>query len=164
MDEFTNGSTTEDALQGLEFRLDDLTDAERADVLRGINEAYDRFVDATEVQELERVLPLFTDDYALIFPRSRNQPVWDKARVERDVRRCGPQPRGGHTRIRAVVDELLAVERDSATGRIREATVRATFIDAGGRDQPPHARIDTFAFVGTEWKMRRTLALGPESK
>ncbi|MES2465361.1 MAG: RNA polymerase sigma factor [Armatimonadota bacterium] len=138
-----------------------LTEAERRDLLRQIDACYSRFTDAFEVLDPSAVLPLLTDDYELIFPEGTQEPVWDKERVERNVRKTGIQS-PGRLRIRVIIDGLLSVERDPTTGVVVQATARATFISTWATNRPPQARIDTFALVGEEWKFRRTLSVGPE--
>jgi RNA polymerase sigma factor (sigma-70 family) len=153
--------TTDDNenLPSLSDSLATLTEAERRDMLREIEACYARFTDAFEVQDPNVVMPLFTDDYELIFPEWMNEPTWNKARVEQDCRKCGIRPAGEY-RIRVIIDGLLSVERDPATGVIRAATARATFIAKWATNNPPHIRIDTFALVGEEWKFHRTLSVG----
>lgn len=153
--------TTDENLPPPSNNQEILTESERSNMMREIEACYTRFTDAFEVQDPALVMPLFTDDYELIFPKSRNEPTWDKARIERDCRKCGIQLPGRY-RIRVLIDGLLSVEREPVTGTIREATARATFISEWATDKPPYARIDTFALVGTEWKFRRTLSVGQE--
>ncbi|MBC8101730.1 MAG: RNA polymerase sigma factor [Cytophagales bacterium] len=138
-----------------------LTETERSDLLRKIEACYARFTDTFEVLDPFEVLPLLTEDYELIFPQEMNEPIWDKARVEQDIRKAGIRPPGRFV-IRVILDGLLSVERDPVTRKIVQATTRATFISTWSPDKPPHVRIDTFALVGTEWKFRRTLSLGHE--
>lgn len=139
-----------------------LTEAERAEVLHGIRECYDRYEDAYEIQDPDRALPLMTDDYQLIFPVERNQPVRDKAWVEQDIRKCGPLPRG-ELRLKLLIDELLSVEREPSTRSIVQATVRLSLVyERYKHNHPPFGRIDTLKREGGTWRLRRTLGLGPE--
>ena len=118
---------TDETLPLLSGSPETLTETEHSDMLREIEACYARFTDAFEVQDPAVVMPLFTEDYELIFPQWMNEPVWDKARVERDCLKCGIRPAGRY-RIRAIIDGPLSVERDPATGAIVRATARTTFI------------------------------------
>jgi hypothetical protein len=65
--------------------------------------------------------------------------------------------------MRAVIEELLAAERDPVTGAVVQVSVRATFVREGPgfRDPAPIPRIDTFRRVEPDggWRLRRTLSL-----
>jgi RNA polymerase sigma factor (sigma-70 family) len=138
-----------------------LTKTERSDLLREIEACYARFAESFEVLDPEKAMPLFTEDYELIFPEWMNEPVWNKVRVEEDIRKHGPRAPGRFI-LRVILDGLLSVERDPTTGAMIQATVRATFVNSWSTKHPPLIRIDTFALVGTEWQLRRTLSLGYE--
>lgn len=153
--------TNDENLPLLSGNPETLTETERTEMLREIEACYKRFTDAFEIQDPAVVMPLFTEDYELIFPQWMNEPAWNKARVEQDVLRCGIRPAGQYC-LRAIIDGVLAVERNPATGTIREATARATFIAEWANNKPPLVRIDTFTHIGGEWKFRRTLSLGEE--
>ena len=62
-------------------------------------------------------------------------------------------------KTRAVIDDVLAVERDAATGVVTQATVRNTWVKEGSPDNTPIPRIDTWVRTPEGWKMRRTLSL-----
>lgn len=158
-----------EANSGLHKNPLQITDSEREEVLLGIRQCYTLFKESYEAVDWDAMLSvalfILTDDYALIFPADHAEIVWDKQRVEQDIRK-GKETPGlrMHNTLDVIFEELLSVERDKVTGVVYQATMRTTFITENAIRRQIIPRIDTFAHGDDTWKLQRTLSLYAKDK
>jgi len=134
---------------------------EGAVLRREIGAVYDilcRAFATLTAEDVDVMMDQHTDDYTLIFPDTFGVPDWDLPTCRRDLRAAvGTRPAGLWQG--AVLEEILAVDREPVTGAALRVMLRMTLVKEGFPSNAPVPRIDSWVRTADGWKMQRTLSL-----